>query len=354
MHRLLTRSGPFAAGRQRYQSDASLATLVDMTRIRSSNQISVALTMSIKITALFFFGIVAGAVFGGFLVYTETNMKNEKTRAILKLSTLPLTPITAAYAERLRNSVKNDEHESPIETFRDCADVCPDMIAIPAGSFLMGGGAEKELPLHLVNVPRFAVGKFDITNAEWDACAADHGCRSRDPNDDHSSSRGSYPVVMVNWNDTQDYANWLSRKTGKQYRLPTEAEWEYAARANASFYPVWKFKSTQANLTTGNMTPVGAYPPNAFGLYDTIGNVWQWVEDCWNFDYQDTPTDGRAATTGQAGWKRDTIKNCDRVTRGSDYRGSIENQSSAPASRGGDKPTSSTNFLGFRIARELQ
>ena len=183
---------------------------------------------------------------------------------------------------------------TPGRVFRDC-DVCPEMVVVPAGSFLMGSPAgEKdreanEGPQHRVTIARpFAVGKFDVTFAEWDACVAAGGCK-HSPSDTVSRRLYNFPVINVSWDDvTNEYLPWLSRKTGKTYRLLTEAEWEYAARA-------------------GTTAPTGR-KVNDFGLHDMQGNGWVWVQDCWNKNYNGAPTDGSAWTTG----------NCSlRVHRGS-------------------------------------
>ncbi len=210
------------------------------------------------------------------------------------------------------------EHLKPGETFRDCAD-CPEMVVIPAGSFTMGSPASEperrdfEGPRHRVTIPRvFALGKYEVTFAEWDACVRDGGCDHR-PHDE-GWGRGNHPVMNVIWDDAQEYVRWLSRKTGQDYRLPSEAEWEYAARAGTTtaFHFGDRISPSQANYD-GNYSynggpkgryrertvAVGTFPANAFGLHDVHGNVWEWVEDCWNNSYGEAPSDGSAWTTGE-------------------------------------------------------
>ena len=182
--------------------------------------------------------------------------------------------------------------------FRECV-FCPDMAALQGGSFIMGSPADErarhdaELLAQEKTIPyRFAIGTREVTYEQWDACVDAGGCR---PAADPGWGRGKRPVVNVSWNDAQDYVRWLSRQTGQEYRLPTEAEWEYAARAGSSnpFSFGRGVSPRQANfngkygygasngLYRGRTTPVASFPPNAFGLFDMHGNVWEWTSDCW-------------------------------------------------------------------------
>jgi hypothetical protein len=170
-------------------------------------------------------------------------------------------------------------------TFRDCAD-CPEMVQVPAAFNRL-----------------FAVAKFPVTFDEWDACVAGGGCSGNTNPDDNRWGRGKRPVIYVSWNDAKEYVNWLSRRTGKPYRLLSEAEYEYAARAGTNTRYPWgdeidKGKAncrgcgspfspspsttqvTCQNPGNNQTAPVGSFPPNQFSLYDMIGNVWEWVEDC--------------------------------------------------------------------------
>lgn len=245
-----------------------------------------------------------------------------------------------------------------IASFRDCAE-CPEMIAIPAGQFTMGSppsemyrGAEAQ---HRVRIPAFAIGKFEVTFDEWDACVADGGCNGLKL-DDHGWGRGRRPVVGVGWNDANAYIEWLNRKTGKQYRLPSESEWEYAARAGTTtpFLFGAAISSEQANYDGSTaveggavgpnrqMTmPVGSFPPNALDLHDTHGNVWEWVQDCWSDEYTAaTPTDGSPFLGANCGG---------RVLRGGsweDYAGDIRS-----AARVASNVDDATWSDGFRVAR---
>ncbi len=229
-------------------------------------------------------------------------------------------------------------------TFRDC-NVCPEMVDIPAGAFLMGSpsseGRPAESPQRLVTVKRMAVGRFEVTFDEWDACTREGGC-SHAP-DDRGWGRGRRPAIHVSWNDAKQYLGWLSRKTGRRYRLLTESEWEYVARAGTTTAFAFSDFITpqQANYYTRQTAPVGNFSPNRFGIYDMHGNVWEWTEDCWNDSYAGAPANGAARTSGD----------CSRhVVRGGSwddypwYLRSAERSSAAATIR--------LNDLGFRAAMD--
>jgi len=235
--------------------------------------------------------------------------------------------------------------------FRDC-EQCPQMVEVPAGGFMMGspaserGRGDDEGPLHRVRVGKFAVGVYAVTFEEWDACVADGGWEYRP--EDKGWGRGRRPVIHVSWEDAQFYVIWLSAKTGKHYRLLSESEWEYAARAGATtaYYFGNTISHKQANYRggPGRTAPVGTYPPNAFGLYDMHGNVWEWVQDCWNEDYAGAPSDGNAWEEGDVDCNR-------RVLRGGSW-------SSGPwGLRSAFRNRNTAGFrgfnLGFRVARTL-
>ena len=197
----------------------------------------------------------------------------------------------------------------PGDYFKDCDD-CPGMVVVPSGSFMMGssdneqGRDSDEGPRHLVKIDEpFAVGRFEVTFDEWDACVADGGCRGYE---DEDWGRGKRPVINVSWEDAQAYVAWLSQATGEEYRLLAEAEWEYAARADTATRYWWGDEITPeyANYEESGYhrtTEVDSYPANPWGLYNMHGNVWEWVEDCWNDSYKGAPSDGRAWTTGDCG-----------------------------------------------------
>jgi formylglycine-generating enzyme required for sulfatase activity len=242
--------------------------------------------------------------------------------------------------------------------FRDCAD-CPTMVVIPAGEFTMGApavelGGEAQ---HRVRIEApFAVSKFEITFAEWDACVAAGGCRGYQPGDE-GWGRGSSPAMNISWEDAKAFAAWLSAKTGRIYRLLSEAEWEYAARAGTvAAYPYADgISPTKANYdasTDGTgpsdvnrqrTVPVGSFLPNAFGLYDMQGNVSEWVEDCWNDAYTTAaPTDGSA-------WVEGDCKG--HVVRGGSWEDSATELRSAARTGGAKDDRFYTD--GVRIARSL-
>ena len=242
-------------------------------------------------------------------------------------------------------------------TFRDCA-ACPEMVVIPIGSFRMGAehpfAQRDERPAHGVFLGHpFAVGVYEVTFAEWDACHRAGGC-SHNP-DDQGWGRGNRPVVDVSWNDAQEYVRWLSEETGRSYRLPSEAEWEYAARAGTTTQYWWgnSFGDNRANCDRcgsawddRQTAPVGSFSPNSFGLHDVHGNVWERVQDCRNeYNYVGAPRDGSAWESG----------NCDaRVVRGGGWRSTP--LSMRAANRGWVTPPGSRAFdaeTGFRVALTL-
>ena len=198
----------------------------------------------------------------------------------------------------------------PGDVFRDTAEG-PEMVVIPAGRFTMGspstetGRAGDEGPAHVVAIAKsFAAGKYEVTFAEWDACVVGGGCNGYRPAD-QGWGRGSRPVINVSWEDAKAYVGWLSQRTGQQYRLLTESEWEYAARAGTSTRYWWGDLVGRGNANCdgcgtqwdGKQTaPAGSFKPNAFGLHDMLGNVLEWVEDCWHDRYTGAPTDGTAWT----------------------------------------------------------
>ena len=239
----------------------------------------------------------------------------------------------------------------PGEEFQDCRD-CPIMVVVPSGQFTMGSnrGHRDERPAHDVTIPRnFAIGKFEVTFDEWDACAAAGACRHIPP--DEGWGRGNRPVINVNWDDARQYVRWLTRTTGATYVLPSEAEWEYAARGGTTTDYWWgaDIGRNRANCNgcgtewDGERTaPVGSFERNPFGLYDMNGNVWEWVEDCWHRSYRGAPSNGKAWTTGSCTFS---------VLRGGSWR------DGPSAARAGDRGRSDgserrSNF-GFRVARVL-
>jgi formylglycine-generating enzyme required for sulfatase activity len=185
--------------------------------------------------------------------------------------------------------------------FRDC-DTCPVMITLPAGTFSMGSNADSsERPPHLVHVGPFAIGKFELTRAEWDTCVTEGGCRNKPPLGELVPER--QPMANLSWDDAAQYVQWLAKRTSKPYRLPSEAEWEYAARGGASSRYSWGDQvgtgKASCNGCGGPRDPlhppaIAMYAPNAWDLHDMQGGVAEWVEDCWHNSYQGASTDGSA------------------------------------------------------------
>lgn len=291
--------------------------------------------------------------------------------------------VTRAVANRaVSRDVPSTASESvsrnPGESFSDC-DGCPEMVVIPSGSFVLGsrldelGRAGDEGPARTVNIGyQLAIGKYEVTWDEWDMCVSDGGCDRYGPEirerEQDSWGKGPRPVIFATWFDAQNYAFWLSRKTGHRYRLLSEAEWEFAVKYND---PAGKSTGTDSNggcpfNSNGSVTeqpgdsmfvsgerevcddgfaftaPVGSYEPNALGLHDMYGNVSEWLADCYTATYDNAPTDGRAKE----------IEDCSqRVLRGGNwynppsfFRASRRDQ---------DMPSEFRDTYGFRVAREL-
>ena len=243
--------------------------------------------------------------------------------------------------------------------------ILPEMVVIPGGSFRMGCVSgldcqDDQKPVHQVRVASFALSKYEMTFEEYERFVAATGRRSPG---DRGWGRGRRPVIDVSWEDAVAYAEWLSAQTGERYRLPTEAEWEYAARAgseskfhfgndasqlcrygnHADTSTDFDWRNTACSDGVGKRTAtVGSYQPNAFELHDVHGNLWEWVQDCWNGSYQGAPTDGSAWTSGD----------CERrVVRGGSWSGKPGYLRAAI--RGGAPPGGRFFFIGFRVARTL-
>ncbi len=232
--------------------------------------------------------------------------------------------------------------------FRDC-DFCPPLVVAPKGEFAMGSNEHPhEKPVHKVQIPSpFAIGQYEVTYKEWDRCVGAGACRYRP--EFHGSPKE--PAGNLSWDDANTYVKWLSETTRQKYRLPSEAEWEYAARAGTA-RPFWwgdEAGTGKANCsdcgsgTNGQPAAVGSYKPNPFGLYDTAGNMAEWVQDCWNESYHGAPADGSAWTKG----------NCSlRGLRG----GSSGNKAAFSRSSSRFRYDSDVRYEanGFRVLRELR
>ena len=237
--------------------------------------------------------------------------------------------------------------------FRDCEE-CPELVELPAGSFIMGapfweeGRSESEGPVHLVTIGKpFAVGVYEVTFREWDACVSDGGCDGYRPYDEDWGRRDR-PVINVSRDDSQAYLRWITERTGQEYRLLSEAEWEYVARAGTRtpFHTGASISTEQANHNSRDRTvEVGSFPANRFGLYDVHGNVWEWVRDCWHDSYAGAPTDGSAWLSGDC---------TSQVVRGGSWENEPVALRSAERRRNVIWPKYGRNNLGFRVARTVR
>ena len=223
----------------------------------------------------------------------------------------------------------------------------PEMIVVPAGSFRMGclaanGCAAPETPVRVVSIATpFSISKHEVTFAQYDRFT---GASGRNRPDDAGWGRGNRPVVNVSWGDAVAYVEWLSAQTGRRYALPTEAEWEYAARAGTETPYAWgdtvggQANCADCSRSPGRTVTVGSFRANAWGLHDMHGNVWEWVQDCWNASYENAPTDGGARGDGDCGR---------RMLRGGSW---FNAQAFArTASRLSGEATVRGNIAGFRV-----
>ncbi len=265
----------------------------------------------------------------------------------------------------VKTSNRNDARKAG-EIFADCRG-CPKMVVVPAGKFLMGSAATEpgryriEGPAHDVTIAhRFAVGIQEVTWAQWELCVAEKACSTAAQvaaGDDKGWGKGDLPVINVSFADAEAFAAWLSKKTGKNYRLLSEAEWEYVARAGTvtAFNTGPQITTSQASFdgkeaydggaigeSRQKTTAAGAFRPNAFGVYDVHGNLWEWVQDCFSVTYDGAPTDGSAWKGGDCTY---------RVTRGGSWANTARKVRSAMRDR--DKPAVRNQYYGIRVARDL-
>jgi len=283
---------------------------------------------------------------------------------LIIMSTQPQAQNKAAQNKAAQNKAAEAASGSG-RVYRDCP-VCPELVVVPAGEFLMGspeserGRGSDEGPQRKVAVKAFAMGKFEVTFAEWEACVAEGGCRHKP--DDETWGRGRRPVINVTWHDAGQFLAWLSRKIGKSYRLPSEAEWEYAVRgvtrASEPHPPFatgttinYKQANYDANFVYGDgkvgvfrqrTVTVGTFAGNAFGLHDMHGNVWEWVQDCYKDSYDGAPIDGSAVA----------LPDCElRILRGGSWN--YFPQLLRSAYRYATAPDVRLDMVGFRVARSL-
>ena len=268
-------------------------------------------------------------------------------------------------------------------TFRDCWIPCPDLVVVPAGTFRMGSTRRQadERPVHEVRLDAFALGRYEVTRGEYQAFVIatgyqSAGCSIVDDDGRLDWDGGAswhrpgfeqdnrHPAVCVSWTDAQAYVRWLSAETGERYRLPSEAEWEYGARAAYNLWwpdsacdyansgdrallrgvPGWPRPVFNCSDGAAHTAPVGSYGANEFGLQDMLGNVWEWTADCWHDNYQGAPADGSA-------WTR--RGDCDRrVLRGGSW-GTVPTGLRA-ANRYRNDDNRGSAMVGFRVARALR
>jgi formylglycine-generating enzyme required for sulfatase activity len=296
------------------------------------------------------FGGLAAVIVLGFAAYWN----DQTLKGLYYWFTLVRGSVLTAHAERMLK---------PGESFWECvktganySEYCPEMVVVPSGKFIMGspppewGRSEAEGPQHKVTIARtFAVSKFEVTFDQWDACVQYGGClRVPSP-----FGGGKQPAINVSFYDAQEYVKWLSALTGQQYRLLSEAEWEYSARGGTTGPYSFEFGAVLESAlgeyawygknSDSQTHPVGEKKPNAFGLYDMHGNVWEWVEDCYHDSYQEAPSDGSPWTGGGCHY-------INRVIRGgawnSDYQWGLRS-----AERHAGEPDHRSNNLGFRVGR---
>jgi formylglycine-generating enzyme required for sulfatase activity len=270
--------------------------------------------------------LVPGIMLGLALVGTANAFLDEETPAPAKPAVKPHVVRQASATAQAATAGK---------VFKDCVD-CPEMVVIPAGSFQMGspsyegGRSDDEGPVHEVGVSAFALGRAHVTRAQFAAFVRQtgyqtgNGCRIYDGKEWVDNKRANWrdpgfaqdddhPVVCVNWNDASAYAQWLGDRTGKNYRLPSEAQWEYTARAGTRTARWWGTKDAACMKANSNRcivwaTSVDQHVANAWGLKDMLGNTWQWVQDCYHDNYQGAPSDGSAWESSCSGETRRVLR----------------------------------------------
>jgi formylglycine-generating enzyme required for sulfatase activity len=302
---------------------------------RASRRVGVLAVAAAVVGVLIYFSPVAWRML-------QEIMARQPETAVQQAANVPGAETPASPAEDAPTYV-------PGYSFSDCSG-CPEMTVLAGGLFMMGspddepGRGRDEGPRREVSLSPFAIGKYEVTFAQWDACLAGGGCNGYSP-PDGGWGRGNRPVSGVSWEDAQAYLDWLNAQAGGlRYRLPTEAEWEYAARAGAAnayaFGP--RVTATQATFMARQTTPVGAHAANAFNLFDMHGNVGEWVEDCYAPNYDLAPVDGAAVQADEC---------VRRVYRGGRYN------DQAPvlraAARSAAEADARTQGIGFRVVRTL-
>lgn len=262
-----------------------------------------------------------------------------------------------AQKKQAEQAQENTKTRAVGQVFRDC-EACPEMVVLPAGSFLMGstpsdyGHQKSEGPQRRVVVPqKFAMGKYEVTVGNWKSCLAGGGCAGYDPATTGTDmSRDDYPVSNIPYLAAKFYVDWINEKTGKAYRLPSEAEWEYAARGGRGTVYPWgnredKSKASCTDCTKKGLMSVGNFPANDFGLHDVVSGLWEWTADCKTDNYNNAPLTSAASISGDCS---------ERVIRGGSYNDPMQvmrvtNRTTLVSS----KPRAS-GYLGFRLYRDLE
>jgi formylglycine-generating enzyme required for sulfatase activity len=332
-----------------------------------SETLSVWPLQRIAIVAVSLIGL---AVFGAFGVWLVRSLPTPVsvaqgpaggTPAPTPVAPMPV-PVAPTQITVTALSLEREQALKPKDTFKECSN-CPEMVVVPAGTFTMGSAESEpkhtpeEGPQHTVTFARnFAVGRFELTFDQWETCVADGGCNGYKP-DSQGWGRDLRPVINISWDDAKSYAAWLAKKTGKSYRLLSEAEREYVTRAGTTT-PFWwgnSISTSQANYNgtpygggakgeyRGRTVPVDSFEPNTWGLYQVHGNVYEWTEDCWHANYRGAPADGSFWTGGDCS---------SHVIRGGSWDYDAEYLRSA--SRLGYAADTRADWLGFRVGRTLR
>ena len=261
----------------------------------------------------------------------------------------------------IKVKTRDDIDYLPGKTFTDCK-VCPKQVIVPEGNFIMGevngGLTEDAEAINVAIAKSFSISKYEISFGLWDACLSDGGCSGYRPSDE-GWGRGARPVINVNREDVLSYLNWITKKTGQLYRLPSEAEWEYASRAGTNTAFWWGRKpgvnravcQDCGSIYDGERTAkVGSFSTNKFGLFDTSGNVWEWVEDCYNKDaYKIHKLYPKPFLSFKNSKQR---LNCSRILRGGGWN--IMSMGITPSFRYMSMPKVRSKFYGFRVVREIE
>lgn len=260
----------------------------------------------------------------------------------LMIGALAVVGVGGWFGYQAMQNGEDPEPETPQVADAPICDVCPEMVSLAGGTFLMGSPDNEanrtgnEGPQRDVTLPAFSISKTEVTWDQWQKCVDAEGCGAA-----QGRGEGSHPVTGVSWNDASGYASWLSQTSGQTYRLPSEAEWEFAARGGTNTAYWWGASYPGQGVTSGAARDTSGLPANAFGVVGMLGNVREWVADCYVNNYADAPRDGRAVTSGD----------CNRpVVRGGSFKtGAAEHRA---ASRARFRKSTKDSGLGFRVVAD--